>query len=208
MTTHFAQSTTDKESETRKREAVHCKLYNPRSFNVQHIMNNAKMRKGADYLKAVEKRPPFSYLLDFLEPSVTITTVFGDVPLGSCLTHQLRDFGRPRTKFIFHHEIPQISSPKCKGFPDMPVLPESLQEFDRNIIPFHLLSFFEKEIIIQASEAYVLKKSTVLQGESELWLSEHTKRIIAPNFGTVLLRQQKRSEAMLKISFATRTSQM
>ena len=89
----------------------------------------------------MKKRPPFSYLLDFQEPSVTINTVFGDVPLGSCLVHQLRDFGRPGTKFILNREIPHISSPKCKGFPDIPVLPESLQEFDKNIIPFHFLPF-------------------------------------------------------------------
>ena len=120
MATHFARSITDEESEKRKRDPVRCKLYDLRSFNVHHIMNNARMKKEADYLKSMEKRPPFSYLLDFQEPSVTINTVFGDVPLGSCLAHQLRDFGRPGNKFIFNREIPLINSPKCKGFPDIP----------------------------------------------------------------------------------------
>ena len=87
MATHFARSITDEESGKRKGDPVRCKLYDPRSFNVHHIMNNARMKKEADYLKSMEKRPPSSYLLDFQEPSVTINTVFGDVPLGSCLAH-------------------------------------------------------------------------------------------------------------------------
>jgi len=105
MATHFARSTRDKESETRTRYPACCKLYDPRSFNIERIMNNARMKKDEDYLKFMEKRPSFSYLLDFQEPYVTKNTVFGGVPLGSCLAHQVRNFGRPGTTFIVNSEI-------------------------------------------------------------------------------------------------------
>ena len=89
----------------------------------------------------MEKWPPFSYLLDIQESSVTINKVFGDVPLGSCLAHQPRDFGRPGTKFILNCEIHQINSPNCKEFPDISVLLESLLEFDKNMILFSCYLF-------------------------------------------------------------------
>ena len=51
-------------------------------------------------LKRQEKPPPFSYLLSDQEPTMLINTVFGNMPLGSCLSYQLQDFGRPNTQFI------------------------------------------------------------------------------------------------------------
>ena len=164
MATHFARSKTDEESETRRRDPVYCKLYDPRSSNVQHIMNNVRMKKEADHLKSMEHRPPSSYLLDFQEPSVTINTVFGEVPLGSCLAHQLRDFGRHGTKFIFISEIPQISSPKCKGFPDIAVLSESLQEFDKTIIPFICYCSLKGRYLFSKVKHMFLKKPPFFKG--------------------------------------------
>ena len=80
-----------------------------------------------------------------------------------------------------------------------------MQEFDKNIIPFYLLPFFEKEVITQPSEAHALEKATVFQVEIELWLSDHTNRITASNFGKVLFKQQKLSEAMLKHIFCSKS---
>ena len=64
---------------------------------------------------------------------------------------------------------------------------------------------FERGIIFQPNEAHVLEKSTVLQGESELWLSENAKRITASKFGKVLFRQQQKPEAMLRNIFCNKS---
>ena len=55
-------------------------------------MYSARMREQIDYLKSLEKRPPFSYLLDFQESAVTIGKVFGHMPLGSCLALETGTF--------------------------------------------------------------------------------------------------------------------
>jgi hypothetical protein len=53
-------------------------------------------------LKQRDKPPPFSYLLSDQEASLTVNTVFGNMPLGSCLAYQMQDFGRPNTVFIIN----------------------------------------------------------------------------------------------------------
>ena len=54
-----------------------------------------------NYLKGKDKKPPFSYLLEDQEPPMQFNTVFGNIPLDSCLSYQLQDFLRPGRKFFY-----------------------------------------------------------------------------------------------------------
>lgn len=60
----------------------------------QHMMDQVV------HLQNKENHPPFSYLLMDQEPGLRVNTVFGNLPLGSCLGYQLQDYGRPNTTFL------------------------------------------------------------------------------------------------------------
>ena len=63
-----------------------------------------------------------------------MNTVFGNLPLGSCLAYQLQDYGRPNT--IFVNNITRATAatdtpvPHCLEFPDIPVLQDAITPFD------------------------------------------------------------------------------
>ena len=80
MGTHYARAETDREEE-RKRAPVRCKL------------NDARV-------PAQRKGLRMHHLLSNQEPGLLMNTIFRNVPLGTCLTYQLQDFGLPNTTFV------------------------------------------------------------------------------------------------------------
>ena len=88
MRTHYARAETDPVGE-RKRDPVKCKLHDARSPAIRKGLPMCHVMEQVDNLKRREIPPPFSYLLSDQEPSLSMNTVFGNVPLGACLTYQL-----------------------------------------------------------------------------------------------------------------------
>jgi hypothetical protein len=145
-------------------------------------------------LKQRDKPPPFSYLLSDQEASSTINTVFGNVPLGSCLAYQMQNFGRPNTVFIINAirtcGLANRQGP-CTLFPDIPLGDSTtITLFDVNCLKnFNGIDYtsagdyFIKTVSIDLKQAQALEKTTVLQGESSEWLEQHNVRVTASNLG-------------------------
>ncbi|KAK2548758.1 hypothetical protein P5673_031011 [Acropora cervicornis] len=214
MGTHYARAATDRSGE-RNRDPVKCKLYEARGpglrqVDMQHVLSNVEI------MRIKNKPPPFSYLLSDQEPTIKVNTVFGNVPLGSPLTYQLQDFGRPNTKFLFNRvrsEPLAATATHCTSFPDLPFFPNSqaVQRFDTNELrsitnlDFDTSrDFFQLNLSLDIAEAEALEKRTVLQGESKEWLEQHKIRLTASSFGKVFHRVHRPSEAMAKSLFANK----
>ena len=139
--------------------------------------------------------------------------MFGNVPLGACLSYQLQDFGRPNTRFFKNCGVErncdtENASPNNIQFPDIPITQNNMEIF--NIAELNMLNqlglsvFFARNVLIDIEEAHKLEKRTVLQGESEEWLKQRKYRLTASNFGKVYFRKQSPSESMLKSIFTPR----
>ena len=113
MATHYARSATDKTTDTREKDPVRCKLYDARALFARQSMGRETIMAEVNYLKGKDKKAPFSYLREDQEPSMQINTVFGNMSLGSCLSYQLQDFGRPRTKFFSTRNIVKPANFPC-----------------------------------------------------------------------------------------------
>ena len=99
MGTHNAKAQNDQTGE-RKRDPAWCKLDDDRGPSARAGLARSHVISEVLYLKQKEKQPPSSYLLPNQEPGLQVNTVFGNVPLGSCLSYQLQNFRKPKTKFI------------------------------------------------------------------------------------------------------------
>ena len=211
MSTHFARAETDKRE--RKRNPVSCKLYDARGHDNKKALTNKRVMDEIEFLKNKKTPPPFSYLLCDQEPGLLVNTVFGNVPLGACLSYQLQDFGRPNTQFFKNCGVErncdtENASPNNIQFPDIPITQNNMGTF--NIAELNMLNqlglsdFFARNVLIDIEEAHKLEKRTVLQGVSEEWLKQHKYRLTASNFGKVYFRKQSPSESMLKSIFTPR----
>ena len=149
-------------------------------------------------------------MLSDQEPGLLVNTVFGNMPLGSCLAYQLQDYGRRKT--IFVNNITKATAatdtpvPHCLEFPDIPVLQDGITPFDFTdlnvpVDQTDLTQFMVDHILIDVKEAQALEKRTVLQGECAEWLEQHKYRLTASNFGKVYTRVQRPSDSMLKSIF-------
>ena len=168
-------------------------------------MGRETIMTEVNYLKGKDRKPPFSYLLEDQEPPMQINTVFGNMPLGSCLTYQLQDFGRPGTTFFSTRNIvkPANSLP-CSGYPDIPIVLPDQTAYDFGELSENFASYCRKYLSIESTEAHNMKRRTVLQGECKEWLNEHEKRITASNFGKIIYHIQRPSESMLKSIFKSK----
>ena len=196
MGTHYARAETDR-NEERSRDPVRCKLYDARGPSLRCGLQRQHVIDQVVHLKNKENPPPFSYLLSDQEPGLLVNTVFGNLPLGSCLGYQLQDYGRPNTTFLTNNTS-AISSvyQQCLEFIDIPNVGGA--PFDLNEIQVldqtDLFDFFVDNLLIDLQEAHALERRTVLQGESAEWLNQHKYRLTASNFGKVYFRVQKPSE--------------
>ena len=132
-----------------------------------------------------------------------MNTVFGNVPLGACLTYQLQDHDRPNTRFVSNRIRGSfVMAVQCSEFIDLPVGIDDKTSIDLTELNMlnqpDLTSFFTDHIVIDKSESYSLEQRTVLQGESAEWVEQHQFRLTASNFGKVYSRIQRPSESMLK----------
>lgn len=210
MSTHYAKAKTD-ENRKRKRDPVRCKLYDARGSTAQFGFPMVHVMSQVSHLKQKEKPPPFAYLLSDQEPAMQINTVFGNVPLGSCLSYQLQDFGRPNPRFITNFETVITDNAKrlkCVEFPDVPMLDQEMGLFDINQFVSNCehrdiaKEYLSRNVVIGLASARNLEKRTVLQGDCSEWLSEHQHRITASVFGTILFRKKSPSQSMLLNMFA------
>lgn len=202
MGTHFARASTDRDKE-RSREPVRCKLYDARGPVHQTGLNSRNVMDQVNYLGKKDKPPPFSYLLADQEPALNVNTVFGNVPVGSYLSYQLNDFGRPGTLFVtnnIRYDLP--SDEICKEFPDIPMFDSAVKIFDIDALQSpNAHYFFEDYILIDVDEAQTLEKMTILQGECPEWIEQHKYRLTASNFGKVYFRVKKPTESMFSSIF-------
>ena len=200
MGTHFANTATNKNTEERMRNPTRCKLYEA-TYGRKSLPSSDSIMKQVSYLKSLENPPPFSYLLSDQEPSIQVNTALGDFPIGSCLSYQLFDFGRKKTRF----QCPPVqmveNSGVCLHFPDVPCVPKGTY-FDKSILMFQEREeWVERKISITVAEAWELKKRTVLQGGCKEWVEQHKTRLTASNFGKINQQIKKPSEAMLSNIF-------
>ena len=190
VATHYARAATDRGS--RKRKPVRAKFYDSRSHSAHEKFPTDFVMKEVANLQSKTKPPPFSYLLADLEPSVLVNTVFRNVMAGSVLSYQLQAIGRPQTKLFMERDIPditfQIPIAEKFEFPELPVVGVNGAVFDATSVSKDFSSFFLENISDTPEDAVALEKGTVLRWESNEWLSERSRRIIASNFGKVLFR--------------------
>ena len=169
MGTHYARTETDRNGE-RSRDPVKCKLFDARGPALRYGLQRQHVMDQVVHLNQKETAPPFSYLLSDQEPGLLINTVFGNLPLGACLSYQLQDYGRPNTTFLTNYSggpTPRDSSvPRCLEFPDIPHV--DVVAFDLNEIQAldqtDIIDFFVYRVLIDLKEAHALERRTVLQG--------------------------------------------
>ena len=211
MGTHYARAETDREEE-RKRAPVRCKLYDARGPALRKGLPMHHLMDQVSFLKGKETPPPFSFLLSDQEPGLSMNTIFGNVPLGACLTYQLQDFGRPNTTFVCNHTrencITDSTSVQCSEFPVLPTGIDHNTVFDLSDLDVlkesDLSAFFVDHLIINERESHASERGTVLQGESSEWLKQHKIRLTASNFGKVYSRIHRPSDSMLKSIFCAK----
>ena len=163
MGTHYARSETDRNGE-RSRDPVRCKLFDARGPALRYGLQRQHVMDQVVHLNQKETAPPFSYLLSDQEPGLLINTVFGNLPLGACLSYQLQDYGRPNTTFLTNYSggpIPRDSSvPRCLEFPDIPHVDvvaldlNEIQALDQADIIFFFIIFFVHHVLIDLKEAH------------------------------------------------------
>ena len=100
------------------------------------------------------------YLLSDQEPCLLMNTVFGNVPLGSCLAYQLQDHGRPNTRFASNrlrdNLVTDNAAMQCSEFIDLPVVIDDKTSFDLTELnmlnQLDLTAFFIDHIVIDKSD--------------------------------------------------------
>ena len=85
----FAKANTD--SQQRKRDPVLCRLYDARAKKARGITKNENMDRVMKTLKSRRRNIPFSHMFDDRSFSMK-ESLFGEVPDGSPLSHQLQDY--------------------------------------------------------------------------------------------------------------------
>lgn len=208
MATHFANAVTDKKDDSRKKDPVRCKLYDARGFNVSDGLSASAVDAHVTYLKKLAKPPPFSYLLMEQDTPKNIKTVFGNVPVGSCLSYQLFDCANLTTQFKhsldFFPNFSDIDNQMCKSFPKLPADDLTIH-FDLDCVScVTQKDWFNENISISIEDSHVLQKRTVMQYKSAEWQSARKKRLTASNFGKVLARKKPPTEAMFKDIYGTK----
>ncbi len=153
----------------------------------------------ASYLRDLDDAPPFSYLLSDQEQTMTVDTPLGTVPLGSCLSYQLLDHGRPKVKLFFSGDRSTIQQPhECKGFPDLPIA------MQRNVSFIDIDDSLRDKLQISLCEAISLEKRTVQQSQCVEWREQRKLRLTASNFGKVNKRVKEPTESFFKAVFCCR----
>ena len=138
-----------------------------------------------------------------------MNTVFGNVPLGSCLAYQLQHHGRPNTRFASNHIrdnlVTDNAAMQCSEFIDLPVGIDEKTSFDLTELSMlnqpDPTALFNDHIMIDKSRFHALEHRTVLQGESAEWMEQHQFGLTASMFGKVYSSIQRPSESMLKSIF-------
>ncbi len=200
MSTHYARSATGKKP--RKRKPVTAKLYDARGKHANNGFSRQEIMDEVSRLKSKSKPPPFSYVLADQEPSVLVNTVFGNVAVGSILSYQLQDIGKPSTTFYSNTTLHSLDQPpEPTSFPDIPLVDTSNETENLNVNAGEFLEFYTQHIVINREDAVALEKRTVLQGECTEWLDVHQKRLTASGFGKVISRVHTPSESMIKNLF-------
>ena len=87
-----------------EKRPVQCKLYKATNGNM--ILSSESIVAQVNDLSNMPNPPPFSYLLNYQEPSMQINTSLSNVPLGSCLSYQLFDLGKSGTRFECNVKVP------------------------------------------------------------------------------------------------------
>ena len=166
MATHYARSATDNAPDNHKKDPVSCKLYDARAAFARQSMGRETIMTEVNYLKGKDKKPSFSYLLEDQEPSMQINTAFGNMPLGSCLSYQLQDCGRPGTTFFSTRNIvTPANSLQCSGYPDIPIILPGQTAYDFGELAENFASYCRNYL---SMEAHNMEKRTVLQGECKV----------------------------------------
>lgn len=208
MKSTFAKSCKDKENK-RKRDPIACKLYNADAKRMKSINGRERDILAMSYTLSQEKRkPPFSYLLGDQQCSQIINTVLGNVPLGSYLGYQLFDERKQKVNFSLDRPVTEIltfdNQPDLiLAFPKIPFpVNADNNEYERLISerPAEEHSFLQK-IRVTTTEAYQIQNLTVQQSLCADWYKYREPRITASNFGRVLTRKMKPTEAFMKSLF-------
>ena len=143
------------------------------------------------YLSNEEKRSPFTYLLSDQECSITVNTVFGNVPLGSALAYQLTDLKPNKSIFNFY-------SQNVLTFPKIPMLASCHQLFTLAEEFSDTTEPILQQININIEQAWHLQNITVAQAQDKRWVQEREIRLTASHFGKVLYRKKEPSESFMK----------
>lgn len=115
----FANVLTDKK--TRKREPVTCYLYDARAKQQRTALPKESIMAVSEIISTRNSNIPIGYLSK--DQSYTYTeTIFGDVPVGSILSYQLRDYHSSVMEFTaFLPSTAHTVLEENINFPDLPV---------------------------------------------------------------------------------------
>ena len=137
-----------------------------------------------------------------------MTSVFGDVPIGSYLSYQLKHFDK--VNFNFQFQGPRLNKDEvqckdnCLQFLDIPILSKRVSliyDYGDELRK----AFWNKHISIDGiSDSIELKKITVKQSESKEWHQSTKFRLTSSSFGTIFNRVKPVSGPMLYSIFESK----
>ena len=151
-----------------------------------------------------EKKPPCSYLLADQEAPANVNTVFGNVPIGSILSYQLKDLKEDAAVFSIDRPPDQVvatGNDIILSFPDLPSTLCTATPF----APLHNLptdqSQFLSKLNLNLETARQVEKKTVKQSVDPEWFALRKSRLTASNFGLVVNRKKQPTEVFLRNTF-------
>ena len=200
----FANSSADRAG-TRKKLPVTCKLYDARSkiLKSEGWRRETVLRMCSEMNKR-EKKPPCSYLLADQEAPANVNTVFGNVPIGSILSYQLKDLKEDAVLFSIDRPPDQVVATGNEIILSFPDLPSALCTATPFAPPHNLptdQSQFLSKLNLNLETARQVEKKTVKQSVDPEWFALRKLRLTASNFGLVVNRKKQPTEVFLRNIF-------
>lgn len=195
-------------SDSRVRSPVKARLYEARRGRALEPMRMESVQSTADKFTT-----PFNYILGAAdEEQESISTVFGNVPIGSPLSYQLQDFNTSHIQLFTTNLEPEQHLISLGGSdsvtPSFPSLPKSIFAFSNSTL---CLSESQKVVVddlfMSLSDAQLLETRTVQQNKCSIWHQSRLKRLTSSEFGKIINRRILPTPSFVKSLFSEQNLQ-
>ena len=200
MKVTFVRSSTERQ-DSRKREPVHCTLYEARAKKGKSAPSDEEINKVKRQMQARNPSIPFAYLSSQSTCSEK-TTLFGNVPSTSILGYQLQDYVSRQFSFS-DYNIPVAIDGNIDAEPQrLPLKTAEVPPYDIPELNSNETEFISSKINCTLEEAKDIEATTVTQRLSSSWKENRMKRLTASHFGEVIVRKSRPSEAFVRNTMA------